>query len=107
MKKVMHPKRVASCSLNPPGLCKIHLGQTERNESGTSVQCCMFLSYSTSFLLKKFNLSGLKGLFILMSTYKVRRSSRTNKLTSDSSFAHQSDLIRTNYLCIYMKKQHP
>lgn len=98
---------IASCSLNPPGLCRIHLGHTERNESGTSVQFCIcFTALSYSILGKTIfqNKCHIK----LLSTHIVRRSSRMNTLTSSlkispASYAHQSVLFSTNYSCIYEK----
>ncbi len=48
----------------------------------------------------------IKGFFKLPSAHLVRSSSRMNTLTSISSFALQSVLISTNYLCIYEKYNH-
>lgn len=90
---------VASCSLNPPGLCRIHLGQSERHKSGMSVQYCLSVCSSISFRIK--------GFFKLPAAHLVRSSSsRMNTLTSISSFALQSVLINPNYLCIHEKYSH-
>lgn len=94
---------IASCSLNPPGLCRIHLGYTERNKSGTSVQFC--ICFAADHAWKIFQ---NKNLIKLLSTHIVRSSSRMNTLTSRSkispaSYAHQSVLFSTNYSCIHEK----
>ncbi len=96
---------VASCSLNPPGLCRSSLGHTERNKSGMSVDAVyQFYSSISSENVLSFR---IKGFFKLPSAHLVRSSSsRMNTLTSISSFALQSVLISTNYLCIYEKYNH-